>query len=315
MEQSIERRANLPYDEFVAEYFKPRRPVIITDAVKQWKALTWTPQMFRERFGDRVVTIEDKDYMIRDLIDAIESSTPQTPAPYLRSAILRKTFPELFTDIEPVHPYMANNWLRLLRPFVPGSFNVLMNDLAGPDLFIGAPGAKLRNLHQDVFNVESFITQFYGSKEFVFFSPDNTPYLYPQGGESRFRSQIRDPFEPADLTKYPLYAKAKRQRCTLEPGETLYVPCFWWHSSRVMTTSINGVFSVVNDRNWSDFVDDVATRVSDKKFWRWASRPVHYYLTGVGKVIGRTRRGEAAHRPVAYYSRPDKKQVQHKAAY
>jgi histone arginine demethylase JMJD6 len=288
MDGSIERRSNLSNEEFIAQYLLPRRPVIITDVAEDWKALQWTPAFFKERFGDRIFTIDERQWRLADYIDAVENATPENPAPYLRSVILRRQFPELLDHVAPPHRYMENNWLRRLRGLVPGPINRHMQDLAGPDIFIGAPGARLRSLHQDVYNVNSFITQFYGSKEFVFFPPAQTPYLYPEAGETRFRSRVRDPFGPVDLEEFPEFRNATPLRCTMQPGETLYVPVHWWHASNVVSISINGVFSVVNQFNWADYISDVRSRLGYMKTWSWAARPVSLYFKGLGKVFART---------------------------
>jgi len=50
----IERRRGLSYAQFEREYLLPRKPVIITDALDECPARRkWTPDYFRERFGER----------------------------------------------------------------------------------------------------------------------------------------------------------------------------------------------------------------------------------------------------------------------
>jgi len=48
MSDQIERRENLSNEEFMKEYVYANRPVIVTDALRQWKAVgRWTPEFFR----------------------------------------------------------------------------------------------------------------------------------------------------------------------------------------------------------------------------------------------------------------------------
>ena len=55
----IERRANLSYAEFSDRYMYPNRPVILTDALARWKALSrWTPDFFRREFADMSFEVE-----------------------------------------------------------------------------------------------------------------------------------------------------------------------------------------------------------------------------------------------------------------
>jgi hypothetical protein len=45
-ETSIERRADVPYEDFRREYMNGRQPVILTDAISSWKSLSrWTPEL------------------------------------------------------------------------------------------------------------------------------------------------------------------------------------------------------------------------------------------------------------------------------
>src|ERR1700744_2719042 len=54
----IDRRSNLEYDEFAATYLYANKPVIVTDALRQWKALDrWTPEFFRREFGNVKFTV------------------------------------------------------------------------------------------------------------------------------------------------------------------------------------------------------------------------------------------------------------------
>src|SRR5215831_17994314 len=70
----IDRRSNLSYEAFIHEYVKRNRPVIITDAAKDWPALkTWNLEYFKARYGD--VVLPGKSMRVRDMIDEMGSST------------------------------------------------------------------------------------------------------------------------------------------------------------------------------------------------------------------------------------------------
>ncbi len=32
-----------------------------------------------------------------------------------------------------------------------------------------------------------------------------------------------------DLEKFPNFSKARRLKCTIRPGDILFMPAFWWH--------------------------------------------------------------------------------------
>ena len=47
----IDRRDNLSYEEFAEKYLYANKPVIVTDMIRQWKALSrWTPEFFQREF-------------------------------------------------------------------------------------------------------------------------------------------------------------------------------------------------------------------------------------------------------------------------
>jgi lysine-specific demethylase 8 len=49
------------------------------------------------------------------------------------------------------------------------------------------------------------------------------------------------PIDPQnhDLAKYPLFDRTTCIEAILKPGEILYIPIFWWHQARAITTAIN----------------------------------------------------------------------------
>ena len=37
---------------------------------------------------------------------------------------------------------------------------------------------------------------------------------------------------PDDLARFPRFSEARRLECSLEPGDALFMPAFWWHEVR-----------------------------------------------------------------------------------
>ncbi len=57
----VDRRSNLTYVDFVEQYEKPNRPVILTDAARDWKArATWNPDTMVQRFGKTLFNVNVK---------------------------------------------------------------------------------------------------------------------------------------------------------------------------------------------------------------------------------------------------------------
>jgi len=250
----IERRLSkdLPYDVFLREYVVKNRPVIIENAVPQWNALrVWTPEFFKSRFGTYTV---DVTYGVKmnfvELIDAVLASTTEKPGPYLHKVIIHQDMPELLPDMTPENIYGFPQ--RYCSPLMPKHWQ-------RPDgflkLLIGGVGGKFPLMHFDVDNSNAMITEIYGDKEFVLFAPEDTPYVYPTPNPGSPTSAVDDLDHP-DLNRFPLFPKATQYRGVIRPGDAAFVPSRWWHSARVVSTSISVCTNFVHRANWPGFVTE-----------------------------------------------------------
>jgi len=250
---TVERRAGLDYDEFINNYCLPRRPVILTNAIAHWPAATrWTPAYFAECAGSRRVDIDGRSLTVNELIASLDASTPDAPAPYLRAQKVVDVFPELAGDLEPSVVYATPNWAdsRLLLPSMRrGRLH---------EILIGGRGAGFHVLHYDKDHLHAFISQLYGAKDFFVYPPDQTPFLYPK--ESIPNQSRVDIFDP-DLDRHPEFVHASQIRLTLQPGETVFMPPGWWHTTRMSEPSISVTWNCVNDTNWTDVTADTRRRV------------------------------------------------------
>lgn len=253
----IERRSNLSYAEFKQQYLMPRKPVVITDATAQWKASSWTPQFFRDRYPGKHIQTDDGEMVMEAFIDAITSQSPE-PGPFLREQPLTEVFPDLADHVLPTPPYVKPNWLggNYIIPRVTNRLN------RESHLEINFCGKRIfPYLHIDDLKVHAFINQHYGDKQLVVYPPDQKQFLYPKDGMRV--SEIYDVDNP-DLEKYPLFAQAVPTRLVLHPGESIFMPCGWWHTTRVPTASLSTVFSIANSSNWTDLVSEVESELSHR---------------------------------------------------
>ncbi len=279
----VDRRCALPYTEFVNDYLKRSRPVIITDAVRNWKALSrWTPDFFGRSYRDREVHIDGMSYKVGEFIDLVNHSTVDQPAPYLRNEAVNEVFPEVTADIDPCHVYASPNWLA--GRFYPARLNSMLNRCSVAELYIGGKGGAFPFLHYDLFHTNAYLSQIYGRKEYTVFSPDQTQYLYVVPGMPN-QSSVSD-LENPDLSRFPLFAKAKAARFCLEPGETLFIPAGWWHTARMLTPCITVSINHANSANWREVVSDLGSRFAqaESTATRLTAPAVSFYLSGVGVI-------------------------------
>jgi hypothetical protein len=245
----VERRAGITERAFSEQYLRPLVPVILTDALDHWPAKgRWTLRFFREQYGNRTVKVDGVEYTLTDLIDRIERSTAEKPAPYLRNLLIEDWAPELLADINPLPPQTQPNWF-------DSRFFPERPSLTSRELYIGGAGASFPMLHYDNLHTHAFLMQLVGSKEYIVYSPDQGQYLYPRQGSEANRSQVED-LEQPDLQRFPLFAKARASRCILRAGEMLFVPAGWWHTARILEPSITVSANTLNAANWNAFIGD-----------------------------------------------------------
>lgn len=245
----IDKRSNISRKELIAEYIEPSIPVVLTaDATRNWKAMgKLTPEFFRTNYAHLTKTIQGVTYSMPEYIDLMLASTPENPAPYPFNFHLRHC-PELMDDIKPEIIYGKSD--RINHPLLP---KFVFRYTQTYEFFLGGNGAGFPYLHVDALFLHTQITQLYGSKEFILYSPDQTPYLYPKA-DSPKASQV-DVFNP-DYDRFPLFREATAIRVTVEEGETILFPTRWWHTTRIHEPSISLGRVQLNAANWDDFISD-----------------------------------------------------------
>jgi hypothetical protein len=288
MKTEIDRRQNLSYEEFAKDYLYANKPVIVTDALREWKALRrWSPAFFKQEFGNMKFSLNDDlkgkagykgdgntEYTMGGFIDRVLSSTEENPAPYFRNQILYDLFPSLKQDIEPLPEYFQPNWLP--DHYMVEDVGKVLNRGAALELYIGGKGGAFPVLHYDGVGAHAFLMQIYGQKKFIVYPPSQEKFLYPWP-EKQNLSLINSLDNP-DLNKFPLFAKAEPIVFTLEPGEMLFIPSHWWHTTKMLSPCISISVNVVNQSNWQELVDFVSKRRRNPL----VSLASRMYLTGAG---------------------------------
>jgi hypothetical protein len=254
MDAMIERRSKLSYDDFRRDYIEPRRPVIVTDAMDQWRARHhWTPAYFKERFGPRVVETDDGWTTVSEFVDRL-NDRQSTKIPFIREQPIEWVLPELMNDLQPMPPYHHPNWLNVPWPKLGSrGYAHRMKRLAQTDLNFTGAGKNFPVLHIDRFRSHALIFQVLGDKVFYSYPPSETPYLYTNGGDVSAITDVENP----NLAKYPLFERARQLKFELRAGEMLFNPSGWWHTTKTLQTSISVVISFANVSNWLELVGDM----------------------------------------------------------
>lgn len=245
----IERVSGLGMDEFVAAYRKPRRPVVLSDALRDWPACgRFTPGYFLREHADRPVKVRGREQRLGEVLAQQLASTEANPGPY---PCTLADCGDLLDQISP--RFAASLPSRHTHPWLPKALFEWVNHL---EIFFGGPGGEFPYLHYDVMRLHAWITQLYGDKEFTVYAPDQEHLLYVNP-LLPWQSSIKDHHHP-DYDRYPLLRQAVSQKIVVRAGETLFLPCGWWHTARSLNTTISVAFDQLGPDNWNDFVGDVA---------------------------------------------------------
>lgn len=248
---TVERRSGLSVAEFIERYRNPLQPVILVDAARDWSLYgVASPDWFRQHHGDHVVRVRGRDYRLAELLDLLEHSTVEQPAPYPCKFEIAKTFRDLVGEVTPRFECSLPD--RQAHPLVPKHLFRYVNNL---EIFFGGPGGEFPYLHYDVMRLHAWITQLHGDKEFTVYAPGQEHLLYVNP-DMPWQSTVQNHHNP-DYERYPLLRQAVAQKIVLHAGETLFIPCGWWHTARSLNTTISVAFDQLGPSNWRAFVGDV----------------------------------------------------------
>ncbi|WP_396597851.1 cupin-like domain-containing protein [Dokdonia sp. R86516] len=223
--QEITRVHTITKKEFLRDYVKPQKPVVIEHLIDDWKAYDkWNLAYIKDIAGDKEVPLYDDRPVKHDegfnqahatmSMSAYVDLLKKQPTNYrIFLYNLMKEVPSLKEDFK--FPKIG---LRLLKQI--------------PMLFFGGEGSKVF-MHHDIDWANILHFHFEGKKQCVLFPPSETPHLYKVPYSLITREDIN--FDDPDYDKFPNLKKAKGFICHLNHGETLYMPEGYWHYMKYET--------------------------------------------------------------------------------
>lgn len=242
--------SEITHEEFIEQHWKPGIPLVLKNATKVWEAYnTFTPDWFRQHYGDRTADVNGVVYTMREVLDLVEGKDTSRPVPYPCKFHIPTALPEVMPMVMPVNlGYAKPNWLESSW-FKRGYWGSAL------ELFIGGTGGKFPYAHVDYYHLSAWVNQLYGHKEFTVWPRGQDEYMYPKPGDP-WISEIPD-LENVDLDKFPKYRNATPIRFVVGPGETLFIPFGIWHTAKSLEPTISVAFDLLNDHNFPLFLKDV----------------------------------------------------------
>ena len=243
-DNAVQRRERLSGDEFLQQYYRMNRPVIITGMLEHFAARTkWTLDYFAERFADRVVEVQfgrnaDQQYEMNSIAHKRQMKFGEY-VELVRNAGASNDF------------YMtANNdsrnreALKELWDDIGALPDYLNEDNARQGFFWFGPQGTITPFHHDLTN--NFMMQIVGRKQVRLMAPCESSRVY------NHRHCFTDvDARNVDLKRFPAMADVPVIDCVLEPGEILFLPVGWWHHVEGLDMSVT--IAVTNFRWHNDF--------------------------------------------------------------
>jgi len=229
----IERIDRPSMEVFHRDYVEPGRPVILNRGLGNCKARSWTPDYLCSVVGQKKmrVAISSSDGVFGMTTKGLEfkweeiefsraaalMSAPGQHKYYMMQIPVREQLAELVDDI------------RCPAVIDPDRLRVINFWLSG--------AGDITALHFDHSN--NLLAQIHGRKELTLFPPDQSQYLYPLPFDAPYPHVSRVNFVQPDPGEFPLFSRATPLRFSLEAGDVLFLPPYWWHGVKSSTMSIS----------------------------------------------------------------------------
>lgn len=255
----VERIERPNRDAFYNNYVLPNKPVVISEAINEWEALSsWSIDYFKSIAGKTDIRVE---------VSPTKIFPPVHERPYKQSGyrIESMTFGQYIDKITS-GDLVAEGYYFAQQP-VDVLFPQLMNDIKPPDYFKKkhlistnlwfAGEGNITPMHYDL--VHNLYAQVIGRKRFILFAPEQTSLLYPFPKTSPIAHFSRVKLDDPDPVKFPRFQRAKPLECIVEPGDILFIPTFWWH--QVYSLSLSVSISFWSSPGWFKNLNPSAMRL------------------------------------------------------
>ncbi len=216
---TIIRVRNISKKDFIENYYKPQRPVLLEGLTENWEAFQkWNLDYIQQKAGEQIVPLynneptKGKQYSaepatemkMKDYIELIKTKPTDLRIFFYD---LKIKLPELLKDFE--YPDIGLKFFKRL-----------------PVLFFGGEGSKVLP-HYDMDLPDLIHFHFHGTKHVMLFSPTQTKYLYkiPFAVHNLETLDLDHP----DFEKYPALQYLEGLETIMKHGDALYMPSGYWH--------------------------------------------------------------------------------------
>eukprot|EP01102_Stenamoeba_stenopodia_P021750 TRINITY_DN8854_c0_g1_i1.p1 TRINITY_DN8854_c0_g1~~TRINITY_DN8854_c0_g1_i1.p1 ORF type:complete len:312 (+),score=59.67 TRINITY_DN8854_c0_g1_i1:3-938(+) len=222
-------------EEFHTNYFVPSQPVILTNAMSDWKGLDkWKDlQAFERSHGEEIVTVETAPYTHHQHQDQEEMSLKR----FLHENIFQQNFNDKKQYI--AHHSLLEDVTELQEEFeIPDYCHVGSSGIYGVPMCI-APKDTIHPLHFDPHS--ALVAQVIGSQYVRIYKRNYGDHVYLYSDMFLLNTSQVD-VESPDPIRFPKFGRAPYYECTLKEDEILYIPQGFFYYMKSMSTSFSVTF-------------------------------------------------------------------------
>lgn len=227
--KQIPRIERISKRDFVEQYVRPQKPVVIEKLIEDWPAYKkWDLDYVSKIAGDKKVPLYDD----RPITSEYKFNQPHTEMKMADYIQLLKKEP---TDYRIFLYHLMKEVPKLQKDFsFPDVGLRFLKQL--PMLFFGGQNSKVF-MHYDIDYANILHFHFHGKKQCILYPPSQSRYLYKVPHSLISREDID--FTQPDLEKFPALAQAQGYITELNHGETLYMPEGYWHQMTYLSAGFS----------------------------------------------------------------------------
>tara|TARA_R110002049_G_scaffold28018_1_gene96261 strand:+ start:331826 stop:332707 length:882 start_codon:yes stop_codon:yes gene_type:complete len=284
--KDIPRVKKITKREFINNYFKPQKPVVIEQSVTDWPAYSkWNMEYMKKVAGDKIVPLYD-DRPVRHEEGFNQPHAQMKMADYIELLKAEPTKYRIFLwNIFRQVPELQND-------FTYPDFGLKLKKKL-PMLFFGGMDSYTF-MHYDIDMANIFHFHFEGEKECILFPQSETKNLY-KVPHSLITHESID-FSNPDFEKWPSLKSATGYRTHLGHGEVLYMPEGYWHYMKYISPGFSmslrawpknpinfakGLYNVFVMRTY----DNMMRKVKGQKWIDWKNEQA---IANTNKQLART---------------------------
>lgn len=280
--QTIDQVETISKDDFIKNYLKKRKPLLLKGYAKNWKDFDkWNLDYIKNKAGNQIVPLYDSK-------PADPKKSSDTPATHMNF--------DTYIDLIKSEPSDLRIFFFIIKDKIPELLqNFTFPDLGLkyfkqlPTLFFGGSEAKVL-MHYDVDMTDFIHFQFHGDKRILLFAPDQSKALYKVPLSVHTINDID--YDNPQYDKFPALKNAIGYDFVMNHGDALFIPRGYWHYNRYLEAGfsmslrafpneflqvMNTVYHVFIMR----YTDKLMRKIFQKKWIdfkeKWAVKKTHKY--------------------------------------